>query len=94
MAFLGLGSTVAAILLGRMTGRYEESANSKIVLHTRRHVWAQRRLIFGGLILGLILLPGFLVPPLVVFGALWFLNGAGQAPFRNSFVNSARRAFR
>jgi MFS transporter, NRE family, putaive nickel resistance protein len=79
MAVLGLGSTVAAILLGRATGRYEEGAKSKLVLHTRRHVWAQRALIFGGIILGLILLPGFLVPPLAVFGALWFLNGAGQA---------------
>ncbi len=29
--------------------------------------------------LGIILLPGILVPPLFVFALLWFLNGAGQA---------------
>lgn len=79
MAALGLGSTVAAILLGRATGRYERGAESKAALHGRRHVWAQRALIFGGVLLGAILLPGFLVPPLFIFGALWFLNGAGQA---------------
>jgi NRE family putative nickel resistance protein-like MFS transporter len=79
MAGLGLGSTVAAILLGRATGRYEQGANTKADLHGRRHVWAQRALIFGGALLGALLLPGFLVPPLFVFAALWFLNGAGQA---------------
>lgn len=79
MAGLGLGSTVAAILLGRATGRYEEDANSKAALHGRRHVWTERSLVFGGALLGVILLPGFLVPPLFVFAALWFLNGAGQA---------------
>lgn len=79
MAGLGLGSTVAAILLGRATGRYEQGASIKAVLHGKRHVWAQRSLIFGGTLLGAILLPGFLVPPLFVFAVLWFLNGAGQA---------------
>ena len=70
MAALGLGSTVAAILLGRATGRYEQGADSKIDLHGRRHVWSRRALIFGGVLLGAILLPGFLVPPLFVFAAL------------------------
>ena len=79
MAALGLGSTVAAILLGRATGRYEQGADTKIDLHGRRHIWAQRALIFGGVLLGAILLPGFLVPPLFIFAVLWFLNGAGQA---------------
>lgn len=79
MAVLGLGSTVAALLLGRITGRYEQGAKSALVLHTRRHIWAQRALIGGGILLGVILLPGFLVPPLIVFAILWFLNGAGQA---------------
>ena len=79
MAALGLGSTVAAILLGRATGRYEQGAETKIDLHGRRHVWAQRALVFGGVLLGVILLPGFLVPPIFVFAVLWFLNGAGQA---------------
>ena len=79
MAALGLGSTVAAILLGRATGRYEQSVADQVELHTRRHIWAQRALIVGGALLGALLLPGFLAPPLFVFAALWFLNGAGQA---------------
>ncbi len=79
MAALGLGSTAAAILLGRATGRYEKSVTDKIELHTRRHIGAHRALIFGGVLLGLILLPGFLLPPLFLFAILWFLNGAGQA---------------
>ena len=79
MAALGLGSTTAAILLGRATGRYEQGAETKIDLHGRRHVWAQRAAVFGGGLLGAILLPGLLVPPVLVFAVLWFLNGAGQA---------------
>jgi MFS transporter, NRE family, putaive nickel resistance protein len=70
MAALGLGSTVAAILLGRATGRYERGAESKAVLHGRRHVWAQRALVSGGTLLGAILLPGFLVPPIFIFAVL------------------------
>lgn len=79
MAGLGLGSTLAAILLGRATGRYEQSASGRTELHGRRHAWAQRALIWGGLLLGAILLPGIFVPPLAAFVILWFLNGAGQA---------------
>lgn len=79
MAALGLGSTIAAILLGRLTGRYEQGTKNKIDLHSKRHFWTQRGLISGGLLLGIILLPGILVPPLFVFALMWFLNGAGQA---------------
>ena len=79
MAALGLGSTVAAILLGRATGRYEQSVTGKAELHLRRHVWTRRALIIGGVLLGTVLLPGILVPPLFLFAVLWFLNGAGQA---------------
>lgn len=79
MAALGLGSTAAAILLGRATGRYEQSVTDKVELHNRRHAWTKRALIFGGVLLGAILLPGFLVPPIFIFAVLWFLNGAGQA---------------
>lgn len=79
MAVLGLGSTVAAILLGRVVGRYEQSVTDQTELHIRRHRWAQRALIFGGILLGLLLLPGILVPPFFIFAVLWFLNGAGQA---------------
>jgi NRE family putative nickel resistance protein-like MFS transporter len=80
MAGLGLGSSPAAIIIGRVTGRYERGAKRrKAVLHGLRHRWAAHALIAGGLLLGLILLPGVLKPPLLIFGVLWFLNGAGQA---------------
>jgi NRE family putative nickel resistance protein-like MFS transporter len=79
MAGLGLGSTLAAIMLGRATGRYERGTNDQAVLHGRRHRWTARALLFGGLTLGLVLLPGVLSPPLFVFSMLWILNGAGQA---------------
>ncbi len=79
MAGLGLGSTLTAIFLGRATGRYERGAGDKAVLHGRRHRWAAFALLAGGTLLGVVLLPGFWMPPLAVFGLLWFLNGAGQA---------------
>lgn len=79
MAGLGLGSSLTAIVLGRATGRYESAARSKATLHGRRHLWTARALIIGGLILGIVLLPGILKPSLIIFGFLWMLNGAGQA---------------
>lgn len=79
MAGLGLGSTLTAIILGRVTGRYEQGAEHKEALHGARHKWAASALVAGGALLGLILLPGALRPPLIIFGLLWFLNGAGQA---------------
>lgn len=79
MAALGLGSTVAAILLGNWTGRYEKDAETKSGLHSLRHAWTKKTLIFGGFLLGFLLLPSILIPPFAVFAVLWFLNGAGQA---------------
>ena len=79
MAVLGLGSSIAAIILGRATTRIEADANGKTALHYMRHDWSRRALFIGGVILGLILLPGVFQPPLIIFAALWFLNGAGQA---------------
>jgi NRE family putative nickel resistance protein-like MFS transporter len=79
MAGLGLGSSLAAILLGRATGRYERGIRDKAILHGRRHTWAARALIAGGVVLGLILLPDVLRPSLIIFSLLWMLNGAGQA---------------
>jgi MFS transporter, NRE family, putaive nickel resistance protein len=79
MAAVGLGSSLTAIALGRATGRYEKGARDRSILHGRRHKWASRALLIGGLVLGLVLLPDILKPPLLVFGFLWMLNGAGQA---------------
>jgi NRE family putative nickel resistance protein-like MFS transporter len=79
MAGLGLGSSLAALALGRVTGRYEEGVDDRTTLHGLRHHWAAHALLIGGTLLGLVLLPGYLEPPLIVFGVMWFLNGAGQA---------------
>ena len=79
MAGLGLGSTLTAIALGRATGRYEKGKLDRETLHGRRHIWTRYSLIGGGLILGLLLLPGVLKPSIVVFAIMWFLNGSGQA---------------
>ncbi|MGV8992161.1 MAG: MFS transporter [Thiobacillus sp.] len=79
MVALGVGSTVAALVLGRATGRYESGADSRVALHGLRHRWTERALLVGGLVLGVLLLPGVLQPPLWIFALLWFFNGAGQA---------------
>lgn len=79
MAGVGLGSSVTAILLGRVTGRYEMGAREPSILHGRRHKWASRALLAGGFLLGAILLPDILKPPLLLFSLLWMFNGAGQA---------------
>ena len=79
MVALGLGSSLTAIILGQVTGRYEQGIKQRARLHGRKHKWAAQALIIGGLTLGLILLPSILKPPLVIFSLLWMLNGAGQA---------------
>ena len=79
MAGVGLGSSLMAVALGRATGRYEKGARDQSILHGRRHKWASRALLVGGLLLGLVLLPDILKPPLLIFSFLWILNGAGQA---------------
>ena len=57
----------------------EQGVKDKAVLHSRRHVWAARSLIIGGVVLSLILLPDIFKPSLIIFSFLWVLNGAGQA---------------
>lgn len=79
MVSLGLGSTLTALFLGKVTGRYEALANTPSALHGRRHRWADRALLLGGMTLGLLLLPGIFQPSLWVFAGLWFMNGSGQA---------------
>src|SRR5437773_1528723 len=79
MAGVGLGSSLTAIALGRSTGRYEKGARDQSILHGRRHKWASRALLAGGLVLGLVLLPDVLKPPLSLVSCLWMLNCAGEA---------------
>ncbi|WP_445366584.1 MFS transporter [Methylomonas sp. BW4-1] len=79
MTGLGLGSSVTALCLGWVTGRYESRAKKPSELHGRRHRWTERALLTGGAVLGLILLPGVLQPPFMIFALLWILNGVGQA---------------
>ncbi len=79
MALVGLGSTLAALSLSRITGRYERHAQAPKLLHGKRHRWASLSLLTGGTLLGLSLLPGMLQPPLIFFGLMWLLNGIGQA---------------
>lgn len=79
MAGMGLGSSLAALSLGRLTGRYEMGVTDPAALHGLRHRWGALALLSGGLLLSAVLLPGALQPPLAVFAVLWVLNGAGQA---------------
>lgn len=79
MAAVGLGSSAAAIALGRFSGRYELGSVGRAALHGRRHEWTRYALLAGGICLGLVLLPGVFVPPFGVLVALWACNGAGQA---------------
>lgn len=79
MVGLGLGSTVTALSLGWVTGRYESGAKGPSELHGRRHRWTERALLTGGVVLGLILLPGIQKPSFMIFVWLWILNGVGQA---------------
>jgi NRE family putative nickel resistance protein-like MFS transporter len=79
MAGVGLGSSIAAISLGRATGRYEQGVKRKAALHGKRHTWAERALLAGGVLLAIVLLPGVFKPSLIIFSLLWLLNGAGQA---------------
>lgn len=79
MAALGLGSMLAALLLGKSTGRYESTATDPSELHGQRHRWIEKAMFLGSIVLGLLLLPGALQPPLLIFTVLWFLNGIGQA---------------
>ena len=79
MAALGLGSMLAALVLGQATGRYESTAKNSSELHGLRHRWIENAMFLGSILLGLLLLPGALQPPLLIFAVLWFLNGVGQA---------------
>ncbi len=62
-----------------LTMSLAEATAGAAALHGLRHRWAQRALLVGGSVLGLVLLPGALVPPFLAFSFLWMLNGASQA---------------
>lgn len=79
MAGAGLGSAAAAIVLSRITARMELDAAGHGARHGLRHRWTAAAVIAGGVVLSISLLPGWMTPPLIVFGFLWVLNGAGQA---------------
>src|SRR5438046_8151465 len=79
MAGVGRGSSLTAVALDRGTVIYEKGVRDLSFRHGRRHMWASRALLAGGLVLGLVLLPDVLKPPLLLFSFLWMLNGAGQA---------------
>src|SRR5262245_42378658 len=61
-----------------MNSTFRRSRSSDCA-YGRRHSWTERDLLFGGLTLGLVLLPGKFAPSLFVCGLLWILNGAGKA---------------
>ncbi len=79
MVAVGLGSSATALLLGRWSRHYEIRSRGEAELHGSRHRWTGRSLAAGGFGLGMVLLPGVAVPPLLVFSLLWVGNGAGQA---------------
>ena len=79
MAGLGLGSTIMALALGRLSGRFEAPSADRIELHRRRHRWTTVALLVGAALLSLLLLPGVWLPSLSLFALLWVFNGAGQA---------------
>ncbi|MEP6963453.1 MAG: MFS transporter [Acidobacteriota bacterium] len=78
MAAVGVGSSVAAVVLSRRTTR-QERGRSGADLHAIRHRWARQALLTGGIATILSLIGGVFNPPLAVFVAFWLLNGAGQA---------------
>ncbi len=79
MAAVGIGSSLAALVLGRLVGRVEKGVRDERALHGTRHRWTGRVLLVGGALLGLVLLPGVARPPFVGLLVLWALNGSGQA---------------
>jgi NRE family putative nickel resistance protein-like MFS transporter len=84
MAALGAGSTLASIALARRADRVRRAGGGPEDEHLRYHRWARRTLLVGGMMLGVALLPGFIVPGLGVLLLLWALTGAGEYPVARS----------
>lgn len=79
MASLGVGSALIALQLPGQAERTRDAIVGGPSSHVRYHWWAERKLVAGGILLTVALLPGMLVPGIVVLAMLWLLNGAGQA---------------
>ena len=79
MAAAGAGSALTAFLLSRITARIEGAEQDAAGAHTMRHLWVERAVVLGGALLALCLGAASAHPGLLVFGALWLLNGTGQA---------------
>src|SRR5690606_36546350 len=79
MAAVGVGSAAVALLLPARAEAARGGGTTALDEHLRYHRWAERTLVAGGVLLTAALLPGFLVPGIVVLCLLWALNGAGQA---------------
>jgi MFS transporter, NRE family, putaive nickel resistance protein len=79
MAAVGVGSAVVALLLPGRAEAARAAGSGALEEHLRYHRWAERSLLLGGVALTLSLLPGALVPGIVLLGVLWAVNGAGQA---------------
>lgn len=78
MGALGAGSSIASVILARRADGVR-GGGPPMDAHLRYHRWARRTLLAGGMMLGVALLPGFMVPGLGVLLMMWALNGAGQA---------------
>lgn len=78
MGAVGIGSSIAALLLARRATRVRAEGSTK-QRHIEYHRWAERTLLAGGALLGLALLPGVLAPGLGMLLLLWALVGAGGA---------------
>lgn len=78
MTALGLGSSVAALLVSRRAERIGPPSDSRRA-HRLYHGWAARAMLGGGALLAVALLPGVLRPGIFPLAALWAINGAGQA---------------
>jgi NRE family putative nickel resistance protein-like MFS transporter len=79
MVGVGVGSSLAAVILSRVTASLEHQTDGLAPLHGLRHRWASYAILMGGAVATLSLLPGIFRPPIFVFGMLWIANGAAQA---------------
>ena len=78
MAAVGIGSSLAAMLLSSLTSHWEQQ-HSDVDIHKIRHRWTRRALFAGGVAAIVSLIGGIFNPAIGIFAVLWLLNGASQA---------------